>query len=207
MVILLIMISLLLIGLFIIFYLLEIFLGMPFTSAFWFDPATFPSHPWTAITSIFMHSPYDPMHLLFNAFVLFMFGPILESRIKEKSFLILFLGAGIAGSITYYLSSYLNIMLGFSNSLIPALGASGAIYGVLGALAILLPNMRIYVWFFPMRMKYAAMLFVIIELLGSFNIGSGIASAGHLGGLLFGFLYAYYLKNKKEKQDNFYSTY
>ncbi|MFA5049869.1 MAG: rhomboid family intramembrane serine protease [Candidatus Micrarchaeia archaeon] len=201
------MISLILIGIFVIVYLLEIFLGMPFTSALWFDPATFPTHPWTAITSVFLHSPADPMHLLFNAFVLFMFGPILERKIKRNNFIILFLGAGIAGSITYYLSSYLNVMLGFSDSLVPALGASGAIYGVLGALAVLLPGMMIYVWFIPMRMRTAAMLFVAIELFGSFNAASGIASAGHLGGLLFGFIFAYYLKNKEKKQDNFYSTY
>ncbi|HLC68830.1 MAG TPA: rhomboid family intramembrane serine protease, partial [Candidatus Bilamarchaeaceae archaeon] len=57
-------------------------------------------------------------------------------------------------------------------------------------------DLRIFMWFFPMKMKYAAMLWVAIEFLGTFDISSGIASAAHLGGLLFGIAFAWTLKKK-----------
>lgn len=164
------------------------------TELFVFAPTLALTEPWRFLTSIFLHG--SMMHLFFNAYALFLFGSILERQIRSKDYLIIFFASGLLGSFLYYSTYLLGII-----PPIPALGASGAIYGILGAVAVLLPNMRIFVWFIPMRMREAAILWLVIEFLGTFNVSSGIASAAHLGGLLFGLAYAWYLKNKaKETQ-------
>ncbi len=164
-----------------------------FTPLFWFNPAAVATQPWGFFTSIFLHSTHDIRHLFFNGFALLMFGPFLEQRIGSRKFLELFLAAGIVGSVFYYAF----VALGVTPSL-PALGASGAIYGILGALAVLMPNMIVFMMFVPMPMRYAALVWVAIEFLGTFNPASGIASAAHLGGLFLGFAYAkYFVKNKE----------
>jgi membrane associated rhomboid family serine protease len=131
---------------------------------------------------------------------MFMFAPILEKKVGTKQFAIIFLVAGIIGSIMYYLTVLTGII-----PPIPALGASGAIYGILGALAILMPDMVIYFWFMPLRMRHAAILWILLELVGSFNPYSGIASAAHLGGLIFGLVYAKYALKRPEEQIVFYN--
>jgi len=159
------------------------------TPLFYFDPARALAEPWLFVTSMFMHGGLT--HLFFNGYALFMFGSILESRVRQKDYLIIYFGAGLIGGLAYYITYLLGVI-----PPIPALGASGAIYGLLGAVAVLLPDLRIFMWFFPMKMKYAAMLWVAIEFLGTFDISSGIASAAHLGGLLFGIAFAWTLKKK-----------
>ncbi|HLD62266.1 MAG TPA: rhomboid family intramembrane serine protease [Candidatus Norongarragalinales archaeon] len=162
-----------------------------FTELFWFNPAAVATQPWGFFTSMFLHGGLA--HLFFNGFALLMFGPFLEQRIGSRKFLELFLAAGIAGSVFYFLF----VLAGITPAL-PALGASGAIYGILGALAVLAPNLVVFVMFVPMPMRYAAILWVAIEFLGTFNPASGIANAAHLGGLFLGFVYAYYFFKNKE---------
>lgn len=141
------------------------------------------SMPWTFITSMFLHAGF--FHLFLNMFALIMFGPILEYKLGSKKFFYLYLLAGIAGNIGYFLWAF--------GSQIPGLGASGAIYGVLGALALLEPNLIVLVWFIPMRLWTAAVFWVFIELF-SLGIPSDIANIAHLAGMAVGFSYAYLLK-------------
>lgn len=171
-----------------IFFLLQLLIP-PFTDDFIFDPALALSQPWRFVTSMFLHA--DLTHIFFNAYALFMFGTILESRVRPKDFLVIYFGAGLLGGLFYYLTYVLGMI-----PPLPALGASGAIYGILGAVAVLLPDLRIFFLFIPMRMRHAAILWMIIEFLGTFDISSGIASAAHLGGLIFGLAYAWHLKRK-----------
>ncbi|MBI2079813.1 rhomboid family intramembrane serine protease [Candidatus Micrarchaeota archaeon] len=193
-------ISLILLGIIGVLFILQ--LAIPgFTQLLWFNPLQALNQPWLFITSIFLHDPRGFTHIFFNAYALFVFGTVLERIINPRQYLTLFFSAGIIGSLLYYLTYLLGII-----PPIPALGASGAIYGILGALAVLLPDMTIFVWFFPMKMRYAAILWVIIEFAGTFDAGSGIGSAAHLGGLLFGLAYAYYLK-KKGVDEGFYTRY
>ena len=158
-----------------------------FTELFYFDDPI--SKPWVFITSCFLHG--DITHLFFNGFALLMFGPYLEREIGLKNFLVLFFVAAIAGNITYFMTILFGII-----PPIPALGASGGIFGILGALAVLKPNMRIFLFFIPMSIRSAAVVWFVLELLGSFNVGSGIASAAHLGGLVLGLLYGKYYRKK-----------
>jgi membrane associated rhomboid family serine protease len=152
-----------------------------FTKTFYFDPKSL--NWWMPITSIFLHSGI--MHLFFNAYALAIFGPILERRIGRASFLSLFLVGGIAGAALYELT----IIFGIASPM-PALGASGAIYAILGAVAVLFPNLMVMLFgIIPLSMRQAALLWVVLELVGTFNPSSGIASAAHLGGILIGFLW------------------
>ncbi len=160
-----------------------------FTDMFYFDPSLALNEPWRFLTSMFLHGNFS--HLFFNMFALFLFGMILEKNVGKIEFLKIFLTGGIIGSVIYFLT----ILLGIASPT-PALGASGGVYAILGALAILTPNLRIFLLFIPMRMRQAAIVWVIIEFLGVFNDSSGIASAAHLGGLLFGILYAMNFKKK-----------
>ena len=165
------------------------------TQLLWFNPALVSSQPWGFLTSIFLHASF--LHLFFNGFALFMFGPLLEQKVGSGKFLEVFLLAGIGGSVFYYLF----IIAGITPPL-PALGASGAIYGILGALAILTPDLVVLVWFVPMRMREAAIFWVAMEFLGTFNPASGIASAAHLGGLFLGVAYAHFAIGKNQSHWN-----
>jgi len=148
------------------------------TSEFYFNPVLAMSHPYMFVTSIFLHGGF--MHILFNLYALFLFGMIAESKINKKEYLLVFFGAGIFGNFVYYLAIVLNIA-----PVVPALGASGAIYGIMGLVGILFPDVVLFLLFFPMKMKYAVVLWFIMEFLGTFNM-VGIAHAAHLGGLIFG---------------------
>ncbi len=172
-----------------------VFLGQivypPLTEMFFLEPAKIASEPWTIITSMFLHGGL--LHLFFNGFALYMFGPYLEQIIGPKRFLAVYFLSGIAGALAYAATYYLGIL----PASIPALGASGAIFGILGAVAVLRPNLPIYMWFVPMPMKYAALVWVGLGLFETFQI-TGVAGAAHLGGLVLGAAMAYvWLKSGK----------
>jgi uncharacterized protein len=172
-----------------------------FTEAFIFNPYVAFTEPWRFVTSIFLHDPYSIMHIFFNAYAIFAFGTILETRISARDYLAIFFGAGLIGGLLYYLTTLSPwpplCSDGTAIVLCSALGASGAIYGILGAVAVLLPDMRIFFMFFPLRMREAAFLWVILEFLGIFNQGSGVGNAAHLGGLLFGLAYGWLLSRRE----------
>ena len=170
-------VQLLLAAIFIVFVLQQF--DPSVTTTLMFDPNNL--QPWMFVTSIFLHA--NIIHIFFNAYALWMFGPILERRIGFYKFMALFFAGGIAGSIGYYAT----ILAGITPSL-PAIGASGAIYAVLGATAVLIPELMVLLFFvIPLTMAQAAILWVVLEVAGTFDTSSGIASAAHLGGLFLGF--------------------
>ena len=78
----------------------------------------------------------------------------------------------------------------FNNPAITIIGASGAIYGILVAYAMLFPNRLVYLYFFiPIKVKYLVIILVAVELLSTGNANSGVAHFAHLGGALVGYLY------------------
>lgn len=135
------------------------------------------AEPWRIVTSVFAHS--SPAHLLNNLFALALFGLILEGRIGARRLLWLFMVAGIV----------VNIFSPYPRSL----GASGAIYGILGALAVLRPGMVIYVHFIPMPMVIAGFVWLAQDIFGIFY-PSGVANLAHIGGLIFGVMAGLYWK-------------
>jgi membrane associated rhomboid family serine protease len=128
---------------------------------------------------MFAHGSFE--HILFNMFALFMFGLILEQRLGTNKFIFLYLLAGLIGAIGFML---------FNHPDARALGASGAIYGIFGALAYLVPNMRVYIYLVPVPMWIAGILYAVISI---FGIGGsdGIAHSAHLLGLVGGLAIAY----------------
>lgn len=159
---------------------------IPFVEEYGFKPAYAFQRPWTFVTSIFLHGNF--LHLFSNMFALFLFGIFLESRIGSGRFLIIFFVAGIFGNIGYLLTSY--------NSTIPAIGASGAVYGILGTLAVLHPTLIVWVGFTPLPIIVLAAIWLIMSILGLFSPPTGIAHEAHLAGLLIGIFYGIYLRKK-----------
>lgn len=136
---------------------------------------------WQLFTYMFLHG--DFFHILFNMFILWMFGRSIEEEWGTKEFVKYYFITGIgAGVFTFILSI---------NSSIPTIGASGAIFGILVAYAMMFPNSLIYVWFlFPVKAKYLVMFFAILELIASVRYTpDGIGHFAHLGGMVVGYLY------------------
>ncbi len=170
-------VQILLAAIFVVFIAQNIYPSV--TTTFMFDPNNL--QPWMFVSSIFLHASL--IHIFFNAYALWMFGPVLERRLGFYKFMALFFAGGLVGSIGYYAT----ILAGITPAY-PALGASGAIYAVLGATAMLAPELVVLLFgIVPLTMRQAALLWVALEVLGTFNTSSGIASAAHLGGLILGF--------------------
>ena len=132
---------------------------------------------------MFLHA--DLNHIFFNMFVLLMLGQTLERRIGSKKFLTLFIVSGIIGNVGYLTTAYIS-----NNTFVPAIGASGAVYGVVGALAILYPRMPVLIYgIIPMPMIVTAFLYVMIDFFGLF-MPTGVAHGAHIGGMIVGIIFA-----------------
>lgn len=150
------------------------------TDQFALDSAYLLSRPWTIITYIFLHGSFE--HLFYNMFALALFGSVLEKIIGGKKFLLTFFVSGIIagiGSVIFYTSS---------------IGASGAIYGIMGILAVLRPRMAVYVGFVPLPMFLTVALWTAGDLLGLFFPTDLTAHGAHLFGLIFGLIYGIFLR-------------
>jgi membrane associated rhomboid family serine protease len=139
---------------------------------------------WQLFTYIFLHGGIS--HLLFNLLALWMFGGELENYWGARKFLFYFFFCGIGAALCTVLIT--------PSQMIPIIGASGAIYGILLAFGWLFPNRPIYIYFlFPIPAKYMVIIYGLIELFSSMEgTGGGIAHLTHLGGLFFGLLYMSY---------------
>lgn len=147
----------------------------------WLNPAHVDEKPWTLVTHIFIHGSFD--HFLFNMIFFIFFAPVLERKIGSSKFLLIFFLSGIVAGIGWWLTS-----------VSPTVGASGALYGIFATLAVLMPRMKIYLFFLlPLEMWMAVILFAFFDFI---MIGSGdmIAHTAHLSGLFFGLLAGVMLK-------------
>ena len=134
---------------------------------------------WQVLTYIFLHGGLT--HLIFNMFAIYMFSPSLENLWGESKFLIYFLICGVGAAL-------LTIAVGPS-SLVPTVGALGAIYGLLLAYAQIFPDSVFYLGFvLPIRAKHFIVLLFFMEFFLA-QTPSAIARFAHLGGLLTGLIY------------------
>lgn len=144
---------------------------------------------WRFLTSIFLHG--SMAHLLYNVFALALFGSILESLIGGRRFLLVFLITGILANI---------FAINFYES---SLGASGAIFGVIGALIVVRPGMIVWAFGLPMPIFIAGILWTIGDIIGIFvpsNVGNIAHLAGMFLGLIFGALFrTRHIENKKNR--------
>ena len=167
----------------IFFFILQVTLGDNFTNSYMLISSDIFSRPWIVVTYMFLHGGI--YHLLLNMYVLLMFGSLLEERIGTRRFLFIYLVSGIIAAI---LSSF------FYGR---ALGASGAISGILGVLIILMPDLTLLFFFVvPMPLWIFGIIYVLIETFGIF-VPSGIGHIAHLVGLAIGLGYGLTLKKEK----------
>ena len=129
---------------------------------------------WQPITYLFLHGGF--FHLLFNVFALWMFGMPVVSEWGDREFLKFFFVCGIGAGL-------INVIL-TPGSMAPIIGASGAVYGLLVAFAMLFPDSVIYLYFlFPIKAKHMAMLFVLLEFMAATSTRNPtVARFAHLGG-------------------------
>ena len=156
---------------------------------------------WTFLTSMFMHGGF--LHIFVNMLSLFFIGSLVEKILGKKRYLSFYLGAGLFAGLFFVLTSFfLNTDLN-----IFAVGASGALFGLVGLLMFLTPNLPVYVMFIPIpiKMKYAApgilILLWIISAVGNVPIGN----TAHLGGLILGLGYGIYLRKKYKNKTQYIS--
>ncbi|HEX2539752.1 MAG TPA: rhomboid family intramembrane serine protease [Caldimonas sp.] len=163
-------------------FFLERLLGGGLFNAFALWPLGTNFWPWQIVTYSFLHGSFE--HLFFNMLGLWMFGAELENVWGQRRYLHFYFASVLAAALTQLL---VNALLGSS---VPTVGASGGLFGLLLAFAMLFPN-RIILLFFviPMKAKYLVLLFGIIELYqGAAVLNTGVAHFAHLGGMLGGLL-------------------
>jgi rhomboid family protein len=148
----------------------------------------------TLLTSMFMHGGIA--HLLGNMLFLWIFGDNLEDTLGHGRYLLFYLVTGVIASLAHVLTTVMISGAGSEQALIPSLGASGAISGVLGGYIVLHPQRRVTVIMFRMLTQVPAyvaigmwFVFQLISGLGVFGGGSqvgGVAYAAHIGGFVAG---------------------
>jgi uncharacterized protein len=151
--------------------------------------------PWILVTHLFTHGSI--IHLMFNMYALFIFGPLVEYKIGSKRFLLLYFGSGILAGLAFSLINVGSV----------GLGASGAIMAVLGVVIVLFPDLKVLFFFvIPMSMRTAGIIFALIDIFGFVSsANTGIAHIAHLVGLACGVAYALLLpkikKIRKQQSD------
>jgi hypothetical protein len=162
-------------------------------------PDAITRQPWTILTSMFLHAGVS--HILFNMIALFFFGLYLERLVGENDFLkIYFLGGLFAGLAYLFTSLFFDI----PRPDVSAVGASGAIFAVMGALVVLRPRLLIFVYFVPMPLYIYAILYTLwalYEMASTAGIAGGIAHNAHIGGLLAGLYFGTRLKKKAGREE------
>jgi len=140
---------------------------------------------WQLFTYMFLHSESHVFHIIMNMLFLYWFGTELERMLGRRRFLVLYLGGGIAGGLSYAVTQYIGGMT------TPAIGASAAVMAILVVYAFYFPNRTILLFFVvPMKIKWFVLMVIGIDLVYSINTyADGVAHTAHLGGALFGFLF------------------
>ena len=143
----------------------------------------------TLLTSMFMHGGFA--HIFGNMLFLMIFGDNIENRVGHFRYLIFYLVCGIIASLAHV---FVSVSMG-SSTLIPSLGASGAISGVLGGYLLLFPKRRVRVVMFYQIMEVPAIVAIGIwfafQLISGIGVlgdsqGGGVAYGAHIGGFIAG---------------------
>ncbi len=142
--------------------------------------------PWMIITHMFVHFSFD--HLFFNMLFLFFFGMELERRVGERKFLQIYILSGIVAALAQ-----------MAVTSVPMVGASGALFGALGCLAIIAPEIRVLLFFvIPMSIRWAVVVFALIDFvfMGS---ADNIGHMAHIAGLFVGLALGQMMKNRAQR--------
>jgi membrane associated rhomboid family serine protease len=155
-------------------------------NTFGFTPGEFLSEPWTIITSMFVHAGI--WHILINMLMLYFFGSYVLGLLGEVRFLIIYFVGGLIGNLLFFL---------LGNEYAVVVGASGAIYAIMGTLAVMRPRLKVLVWFL-VPVDLWILVLIMGALIISTQIGSSyIAWQAHLGGLILGLIAGIYFRRRE----------
>ena len=148
-------------------------------------PASFLTHPWSAVTYMFLH--YEFLHLIFNILYLYWFGKLFIHLIDSRLLLRTYLYGGLSGAAFYILT--FNLIPGFwqFSAASTLLGASAAVMAILFAVAAYQPNHPVYLMFFgEVRLKYVALIAFVIDIISIPTMSNTGGHLSHIGGALMG---------------------
>jgi len=176
----------------VVVYFMQIFTGDRLTLWFSIYPVSLFEvlQLWRLVTYQFLHGGL--WHILFNMLILYFLGSTLERHWGSKRFLVFYLGCGMVGGLVYPLLLGLKIISPHPiHGVLPLVGASGAILGVLAACAILFPNIVIIFYFFPLPIRVVAIILTLIAIYGIVTGENAGGEAAHLAGMAAGTIYVF----------------
>jgi membrane associated rhomboid family serine protease len=146
-------------------------------------PASFLARPWTIVTNLFVHAGI--WHILANMVTLYFFGSFLSRVIGTRNFLLVYFGGGILGNILYLLLA--------PSPFSVAVGASGAIFALAGVLVVMMPRLRVLLYFIvPLPLWVVVLVFFVL-----WSFIPGVAWQAHLGGLVVGLVAGYFFRRRQ----------
>lgn len=136
--------------------------------------------PYQLVTYMFFHDGFG--HIFFNMYGLYLFGSMVAPILGRNRFLILYFISGIGGALLHLAANW--------GARFPTVGASGALFGVMMAVAMLRPNTEIFLLFIPVpiKVKTLVIVYAVLEILSSGRLDN-IAHLAHLGGFVGAYLY------------------
>ncbi|MDX1927818.1 MAG: rhomboid family intramembrane serine protease [Pirellulaceae bacterium] len=147
---------------------------------------------WRLVTAGFCHDRNSIWHILINMIFLWLFGRRLEDRYGHDEFALFYFASLIFSSFAFVGIAW------YTDSRVPAIGASGAVWGVVALYALLYPYETICIYFIPVQIRILAAIYfladlhpLLLSINGEGSFGYGVAHAAHVGGAIFGFLYWY----------------
>ncbi len=184
-----------------IFFSILIYFDAKFLDYFALKPSNIlqGKYLWTFLTSMFMHGGF--FHIFANMLSLFFIGGLVEKILGRRRYILFYLLAGLFSGLFFVLSSFI-FTKDFNTY---AVGASGALFGLVGLLMLLTPNLPVYIMFIPIpiKMKYAAPGILVALWLISIAGKVPIGNTAHLGGLILGLIYGLYLRNKYKNKTKY----
>ncbi|MBE0431746.1 MAG: rhomboid family intramembrane serine protease [Dehalococcoidia bacterium] len=160
-----------LIALNVVIFIITLIMPREVVGALGLTPGELSERPWAMVSSMFVHG--SPMHILFNMIALYFLGSFLVRTVGERGFLAVFFLGGLAGNVLFALLAHPEST---------GIGASGGVYALGGALAIMVPKVPVIIFPIPVPMP----LWVAIVIFFFLSFLPGIAWQAHLGGLFLG---------------------
>ncbi len=152
--------------------------------------------PWTLAT--YMFTQQGLFHILFNMLWLFWLGIIFLDFLKKRQFTFVYLAGGIAGGLLYLVAYNMIPVFRAEAFRTVMIGSSASVSAVVFATATLLPDYTIRMLFFGnVKLKYLALVFIVIDVLAISGLNAG-GSIAHIGGAVFGFVYIKRLQNGQD---------
>ena len=152
---------------------------------FGFTPNQFLDEPWTIVTNMFVHAGL--WHILGNMIMLFFFGSYLLGLLGEVKFFIVYFVGGLIGNLLFFL---------LGSEYATAVGASGALFAIMGTMAVMRPKLKVLIWFLiPVDLWIVALFGAL--LIATQMTSSSVAWEAHIGGMVLGLVAGFYFRRQE----------